>query len=197
LAESAAAAGLHIVEYPVMALSSTAFTPVAPRDGLSVRLLIADDEAFDSAHAVADVGFRHGGTATGEQGADERDAAVASTPPPIAEFRRVRAREGWTVSAAAFAGTQVVSVGSHQPMGGTTEIVGVATLPAWRRQGIGAAVTSMLVADALVRNIETIFLSAGSEDVARVYARLGFRRVGTAGAAGPHPSHNAQPGATA
>jgi hypothetical protein len=29
-----------------------------------------------------------------------------------------------------------------------------------------------------------VFLSAGSEDIARVYGRLGFRRVGTACIAG-------------
>jgi hypothetical protein len=36
------------------------------------------------------------------------------------------------------------------------------------------------VQDARERGVETIFLSAGSEEIARVYARLGFRRVGTA-----------------
>jgi hypothetical protein len=30
-----------------------------------------------------------------------------------------------------------------------------------------------------------VFLSAGSEDIARVYGRLGFERVGTAGLAQP------------
>ena len=61
-----------------------------------------------------------------------------------------------------------------------SEIVGVATLPVVRRQGLGGAVTGTLVEDALERGVETVFLSAGSEDIARVYGRLGFKRVGTA-----------------
>jgi predicted GNAT family acetyltransferase len=56
----------------------------------------------------------------------------------------------------------------------------VATLPAVRRQGLGGAVTAALVEDALARGAETVFISAGSEAIARVYARLGFKRVGTA-----------------
>ena len=73
-----------------------------------------------------------------------------------------------------------VAAGMHQPVEGVTEVVGVATLPAVRRQGLGGAVTGALVEDALARGVETVFLSAGSEDIARVYGRLGFRRVATA-----------------
>jgi predicted GNAT family acetyltransferase len=79
----------------------------------------------------------------------------------------------------------VLAVGSHQPVGAVTEIVGVGTLPAARRRGLGAAVTAALVADARARGAELVFLSAGSEAIARVYERLGFVRVGTAGLASP------------
>ena len=74
----------------------------------------------------------------------------------------------------------VVAAGAHQPVGGVSEIVGVATLPVVRRQGLGGAVTGTLVEDALARGVETVFLSAGSEDIARVYAppRLPARRHG-------------------
>jgi predicted GNAT family acetyltransferase len=63
-------------------------------------------------------------------------------------------------------------------------VVGIATLPAVRRQGLGGAITGALVADALAGGAEVVFLSAGSEDIARVYHRLGFRRIGTACIAG-------------
>jgi predicted GNAT family acetyltransferase len=66
-----------------------------------------------------------------------------------------------------------------------TEIVGVATLPAFRRRGIGAALTAFLTSDAGDRGVRTVFLSAGNEDVARVYERAGFRRIGTAYIAAP------------
>ncbi|MFI2720958.1 GNAT family N-acetyltransferase [Streptomyces collinus] len=72
------------------------------------------------------------------------------------------------------------SAGQHQPLAGVSEIVGVGTLPAARRRGLARAVTAALVADARSRGAATVFLSAGDDDVARVYARLGFRRVGTA-----------------
>ena len=62
-----------------------------------------------------------------------------------------------------------------------TEIVGVATLPSARRRGLGAAVTAALVDDARRGGADIVFLSAGSDDIARVYGRLGFERVGTAG----------------
>ncbi|MEO6350449.1 MAG: GNAT family N-acetyltransferase [Candidatus Limnocylindrales bacterium] len=108
-----------------------------------------------------------------------------------------RIRDGWSIAAAAFAEDGPVAFGIHQPVDDVSEIVGVATLPAYRRQGLGAAVTSELVRDALARGVKTTFLSAGSEDVARVYERIGFRRVGSAGGAEPpepwlaYPSSNA------
>ncbi len=90
-------------------------------------------------------------------------------------------RAGRAVVAAAFDGDSIaVCSGQHNPIEQTTEIVGVGTLPSVRRQGYAAAVTSALVADAQARGIETIFLSAGDEDVARIYARIGFRPIGTA-----------------
>src|SRR5512132_1070275 len=78
-----------------------------------------------------------------------------------------------------------VCVGSHQPVGDVTEIVGVGTPSCARRHGLGAAVTSRVVEDADDRSVGTVFLSAGSEDIARVYARLGLRRIGTACIAEP------------
>ena len=61
-----------------------------------------------------------------------------------------------------------------------TEVTGVGTLPAARRRGIGAAVTGQLVEDARERGAELVFLSAADDDVARMYERLGFRRIATA-----------------
>ena len=78
-----------------------------------------------------------------------------------------------------------VAGGGHSPRGTVTEITGVATLPAYRRRGIGAAVTDALCRDAAGRGVGMVFLSAGSGDVARVYQRVGFARVGTACIAEP------------
>jgi ribosomal protein S18 acetylase RimI-like enzyme len=75
---------------------------------------------------------------------------------------------------------RVVGGGSHGPRGGTTELVGIAVLPGARRRGVGGAITAALVADARARGIDTVFLSARDDAVARVYERIGFVRVGTA-----------------
>jgi predicted GNAT family acetyltransferase len=77
-------------------------------------------------------------------------------------------------------GALTLSSGQHNPLGDTTEIVGVGTLPAARRQGLAAAVTAGLLADAREHGATTVFLSAGDDDVARIYGRLGFTTVGTA-----------------
>ena len=60
------------------------------------------------------------------------------------------------------------------------EIVGVGVLPAQRRRGIAGHLTWALARDAADAGVRTVFMSAGSDDVARIYGGVGFRRVGTA-----------------
>jgi predicted GNAT family acetyltransferase len=147
--------------------------------------LAGDQDDLVALTAVAMVGFGNPGTDAGDIGVDALAGAAAATDPGIIAFTRERMRAGATVTVAAYVDGMPVSVGSHNPCDGATEIVGVATLPAYRRRGIGAAVTSALIGDAIERGIETICLSAGSLDVARVYAQAGFRQVGEVGAAEP------------
>jgi predicted GNAT family acetyltransferase len=75
--------------------------------------------------------------------------------------------------------------GRFSAVDGVAEIVGVGTVPAYRRRGLGAAVTAALTAEALMRGVEVVFMSAGDDDVARVYRRIGFADVGTACIAAP------------
>jgi predicted GNAT family acetyltransferase len=96
---------------------------------------------------------------------------------------RERLAAGLTVTVAAFVEGEPVAVGSHQPLEGATEIVGVATLPSFRRRGLGTAVTSTIARDAYERGVDTVLLSAGDDVIARVYGRVGFRTVGRVGAA--------------
>ncbi|WP_341716858.1 GNAT family N-acetyltransferase [Micromonospora sp. FIMYZ51] len=60
------------------------------------------------------------------------------------------------------------------------EIAGVATLPAARRRGLATAVTAALARALLAAGVDLVFLAAGDEEIARVYLRVGFRRVATA-----------------
>jgi GNAT superfamily N-acetyltransferase len=146
-----------------------------PDISATVRILEPGDD-LATARAVQDVAFTHGGTAAGPEGIAERDAVDRRDM----RFVRERIERGLSVMAVAEVAGQAVAAGMHQPVGPTTEIVGVATLPAVRRQGLGGAITGALVEHALANGAQTVFLSAGSEDIARVYARIGFRRIGTA-----------------
>ncbi|HKG52226.1 MAG TPA: GNAT family N-acetyltransferase [Actinomycetales bacterium] len=80
-----------------------------------------------------------------------------------------------------------LAAGGYQRAVDVAEIVGVATLPAARRRGLGGAVAGALARAALEAGVTTVFLSAQDDTVARVYERVGFRRVGTAGIAEPAP----------
>jgi predicted GNAT family acetyltransferase len=73
-----------------------------------------------------------------------------------------------------------VGGGSYIPVGAVAEIVGVGVLPAYRRRGLARHLTYVLATDASQRGVSTIFCSAQSAEVARVYEAVGFRRVGTA-----------------
>ena len=170
-------AGLEVLEAPLMVLDRSVWRAPEPPPGITLRVLSADDAALAAARAVQNVGFGAAGTAAGPEGLKERDAA---TDEDGLEFTRERLRRGVSVMVVAEGPYGPAATGMHQPVDGVTEVVGVATLPTVRRQGLGGAVTGRLVEDALERGVETIFLSAGSEDIARVYARLGFRRVATA-----------------
>jgi ribosomal protein S18 acetylase RimI-like enzyme len=175
--------GLHVLEVPLMALERPVEPPAA---AARVRRLDPHDPALAAAQAVSQVAFAAPGTARGEEGEAARDEALRGWPEPRVRTIRERMSEGRTITVVATDGIAgIVAVGSHQPLGDVTEIVGVATLPAARRRGLGTAVTAALVADARDRGAEVVFLAAGSEEVARVYGRLGFVRIGTAGLAEP------------
>jgi N-acetylglutamate synthase-like GNAT family acetyltransferase len=174
--------GLAVEELPLLVLGSAG----TPQDGFAagVRRVRADE--FDLARilAVASVAFANAGTAVSAIGARERDEKTAADPIAPARIRE-RIREGLTVLYVAEDDEGPIASGAHQPVEDVTEIVGVATLPSARRRGIGTAITAALVADARAAGLQTIFLSAASDAVARVYERLGFVRVGHAGLASP------------
>jgi ribosomal protein S18 acetylase RimI-like enzyme len=180
--EPARSAGLAVVEHPLMVLRDP--LAAAPPEGAVVRIVTADDDLAAVA-AVAEVGFSHPGTARGEAGIEALRERAAHGTGGLAEFQRDRMRRGLTIRAAGWVDGVPAASGIHQPVGGVTEVVGVATLPAFRRRGLGAAVTALLVADARRRGVETVFLTAGDEEIARVYGRLGFERVGTSCIAEP------------
>jgi ribosomal protein S18 acetylase RimI-like enzyme len=164
---------VEVLRAPLMVLERPGWRPLETT--ATIRILGPEDD-LATFRAVQDVAFTHGGTDSGPEGIGERDAQERRDSAFVAQ----RIRERLSVAAVAEIAGGPVAAGMHQPVGGVTEIVGVATLPALRRQGLGGAVTGALVEEALAGGAETVFLSAGSEAVSRVYARLGFRRIGTA-----------------
>jgi N-acetylglutamate synthase-like GNAT family acetyltransferase len=182
LGPAAREAALAVDELPLMVLDKPLEGPTVDA---RLRRLEPDDPALAASRAVADIAFGAPGTARGDAGPRERDAAVGNFPEARLGAVRERMQAGLTVTVVAEDDDGILAVGSHQPVGGVTEIVGVGTLPAARRRGLGAAVTAALVDDARRGGTELVFLSAGSDDVARMYGRLGFERVATAGLASP------------
>jgi ribosomal protein S18 acetylase RimI-like enzyme len=180
LAGAARETGLEVDELPLMALARPLEAP--PVDA-RLRRLEPDDPALAASRAVADIAFGMPGTARGNAGPAAREAALGNFPEARLAAVRERMAAGLTVTIVAEDDDGVLAAGSHQPVAGVTEVVGVATLPAARRRGLGAAVTAALVDDARRGGAEIVFLSAGGDDVARMYGRLGFERVGTAGIA--------------
>jgi ribosomal protein S18 acetylase RimI-like enzyme len=131
-------------------------------------------------------GLPAAGGASAPAGPAERDAAWRPLGPEELEAERGRAVSGRIVSAVAEEpGRGVLASGVLQRVDDVAEVAGVGTLPTERRRGLGAAVTAALTGHALDSGADLVLLSAASDDVARLYARLGFRRVGTACIAEP------------
>lgn len=145
-----------------------------------IRVMGADDPDLPGVHATVSVGFAHPGTAIGAAGLPERDAAVEAGVDGARRSSKQVAEGDSVVVGALVEGRGAVGGGTHRPRGDTTEVVGVGVLPAYRRRGVAGAVTAALSHQALEAGVTTVFCGAEDEAVARVYERVGFRRVGTA-----------------
>lgn len=157
-------AGLVVHECPLLVLATHGAGP-ADSPVATVRRMEPDAAALADVLAAINAGF------------GETDEVTPSDPQSL---RRLM-HQGLTVVYGAYdTDGVVVGGGSHSPRGLTTELTGIAVLPRARRRGIGAAIAHALVADARDRGVETVFLSADDDAVARVYERVGFVRVGTA-----------------
>jgi len=168
LLEAAREAGLQVNECPLLVLAGDG-VPAADLGGSTVGLVRPD--APELADVIGAIGAGFTGT----------DDIVSRDP----GRRPMLMRDGWLVVAGAYDGQGAIGGGCHSPRGATTELTGIAVIPRARRRGVGAAITRTLVSDARERGVETVFLSAQDDAVARVYERVGFVRVGTACIAEP------------
>ena len=177
LAEVATGFGLRVNRYALMILEAEEPLLASATDAV-VRVVDAEDPALLQAWAVAGISFTAGGTAIGPWGTTEREVSARDLPPEMVAHLRDRARRRLTVTAVAETVDGVLASGIYNPVGDTAEVLAVATLPAARRQGFAGSVTAGLVQHARENGVKLLLLSAESDDVARVYRRLGFRRIG-------------------
>ena len=185
LEDVAREARMKVKHVPLMVLGEGRWRTPDPPEGITVRLLSAGDSALAASGAVQHIGFAHPGTAVGPAGPAERDASAVGQSAVELDFLSDRIRNGVTQPVVAEDADGVLAGGAHQPVGDVTAIVGVATLPSARRRGLAALVTARLVQDARERGAEVVFIEAEDDDVARIYGRLGFERIGTACIAEP------------
>ncbi len=181
IAAAARAAGLTVEELPLL----VAVDPVElllPA-GVALYVVGADDPQLARYQWVAATAFAHPGDAGDVRDVPEDVSAEARARTAVL---RERIGSGRTVMMVAVENDEPVAVGSHQPVDvdgmEVSEVVGVATLPRLRGRGLGAGITSALVAHA-TETAELVFLAAGDDDVARVYERVGFARLATAAVA--------------
>ena len=186
MAAAAAEAGLAVHAHPLLVLGSLAPAPRLP-ERIDVRIMSPEDPDLILAWAVPGVAFNYPGTAIGEASVTERDKIAADHDAATIELLRDRLRSRESVLATASGLNGPLAAGSYQLADGTAEITGIGVLPASRRRGLAAAVTRALAAHALASGARTVFLSATDATVARIYARLGFREIGTAMIAEPPP----------
>jgi hypothetical protein len=190
----AEAAGLVVVRAPIMALNPAELPRTDAPSSDDLRLLSPTEPRFalDLAlsHAVTGIGFGSRRAPAPERGVSGAD--VLASPVDRAEVEReagavLRREAAYALCVSENAGA--IASGAYQRLDGVAEIVAVTTIASARRQGRGAAVTTLLSREALATGAELVFLSAASDEIARMYGRIGFRRVGTACIASPRTVH--------
>lgn len=167
LLPAALAAGMRVEQCPLLVLAER--LPLRAPARVRVEILEADHTDFDAVLACVHSGFG-------------QSNQVRLVPEPR---RRDLVACGLMAVAGAYLDGEPVGGGMHSPRSGASELTGIAVLPRARRLGIGAVLTGVLAKHALGLGVDTIFLGAQDDAVARVYERVGFRRVGTACMAEP------------
>ncbi|MFI7639072.1 GNAT family N-acetyltransferase [Nonomuraea sp. NPDC049400] len=108
---------------------------------------------------------------------NEAFGAPEATGHDVARLRRIL--DGGGLVAAAVDGEEVVGAGQlGRPHRGVAEVAGIAVRASHRRRGIAGAVTALLTREGAAAGITRPFLTPADDGAARVYARVGYRKVG-------------------
>ncbi|MEU6013209.1 GNAT family N-acetyltransferase [Streptomyces sp. NPDC047515] len=146
---------------PIMACASADLLPPKPVDSVVIAEPVTDAE-FDAAALVQHHGYGGTGEPEGGEAAWLREAAGGGGVAALATVDGVPAGAG----------------GCSVPVDGLSELTGLAVAAAFRRRGIGAALCAHLTATAFERGCRVVWLEPGDADVERIYAGIGYRRVG-------------------
>lgn len=146
---------------PILACAPGDLLTPKPVDGL-VTAEPATDAEYDAAALVQHLGYGGTGEPESGQAAWLRDAAAGGGVAALATVDGVPAGVG----------------GCSVPVDGLSELVGLAVAEGFRRRGIGAALSARLTATAFARGCRVVWLEPGDAEVERIYAGIGYRRVG-------------------
>ncbi len=160
-------AGLHLqAREPLMACSSSEFVPAEAGD-VNVRRLSADDSDADLA-AYLHIADEH--PADGSRPVSNEAIGVLRETLRIGEETSVL---GTIDGRPAAVGRWIAQAD------GLGEIVGIVTLPEFRRRGAAATIVSALLRSVFESGRDTAWLNADNEQARSVYAKLGFRTIGS------------------
>ncbi|MET8328325.1 GNAT family N-acetyltransferase [Streptomyces sp. NPDC005181] len=146
---------------PILACAPGDLLPPKPVDALVITEPATGTE-FDAAARVQHHGY--GGTGEPEGGA--------------AAWLRNAVAGGGVAALATVDGVPAGAGGCSVPVDGLTELAGLAVADTFRRRGIGAALSAHLTATAFARGCRVVWLEPGDGDVERIYAGIGYRRIG-------------------
>jgi ribosomal protein S18 acetylase RimI-like enzyme len=173
----AALAGMNVEHHPLLVLRER------PCGGSGRARMLGGDEAEDLSMTEAAIGvaFGVGGTSVGAEGLAERAASLSATTGADVLLSDVASRR-IRVAAVYDRDPSVGPVGGgrHTLRADTSEITGVGVMPVYRGQGLAASLTYLLASDAVALGARTVFCCAEDDNVARIYERVGFRRLATA-----------------
>ncbi|MBG0563531.1 GNAT family N-acetyltransferase [Actinoplanes aureus] len=196
----ARSAGLDVLLAPLLTLDPKALVPDLPVHGASIRYLDTAAPSFPAdlgaSRAVARLGFGMPAHRAPMEmvektlvidgaGPTERDAAAPPTQEAVRQAQRLFDSGDYVTAVVESPADGILATATSQRVGDTAEIVGVATLPSARGRGYASQLTATLAGRLLASGVSLVFLSAGDDDVARLYTKVGFRRVGTACIAEP------------
>lgn len=149
----------------LMLCTPASFTPPAARPELHIVTI----DQFAPAEAICE-----------SMNVNERGFNPDTTPVGLAEADDFRYRLGEGRMFTAYLNDQAAGAGMYTaPLDGLTELVGIATLEAFRRQGVASALTAHAANEAFNQGVAAAFLSAADAQAGRVYERVGFQPYAT------------------